>query len=61
MLHYQVLAFRLLVGGFIKNMNISFGKIFSLITYSFQSFFFQFPCVARLKFPYGLKIILVLR
>ena len=50
MLRYQVLALRLLVGGFIKNMNISFGKIFSLITYSFQSFFFfSVPLCSEIK------------
>ena len=49
MLRYQVLGFRLLVEGFIKNMNISFGDIFSLIIYSFQSFFFSVPLCSEIK------------
>ena len=49
MLRYQVLGFRLLVEGFIKNMNISFGDIFSLIIYSFQSFLFSVPLCMEIK------------
>ena len=49
MLRYQVLGFRLLVGGLIKNMNISFDDIFSLIIYLFQSFFFSVPLCSEIK------------